>query len=225
MKNKTENPLNNWMILFSDCIQHMSKNDVNIILKNSTSIEVPGENVNTSGGFWDDSNILEPIFGCAIGYPVERWLQIFAHEYCHFLQFLDHDQCWLNFRSLRNEDTDKVFNNKPIEEWKLLQIIKFSKNIELDCEKRTVALLKKYKVPIDISTYIQKANVYIHFYNHIKTYRQWPPVDKVPYMIPSIIKTASTTFYKNYDEIPKAMLKEFEKHYPAKKKNNIIKES
>lgn len=223
MTKKIEMPSNNWMMLFSDCIQEMTRHNVKIILKNSKSIEVPRENITTGGGYWDDLDIENPTFGCAIGHPTEQWLQTFAHEYCHYLQWLEQDKIWLDYRSVRSEDVEKIFNNKAIEKWKLDQALDCSKMLELDCEKRTVALLNKYKIPINIPEYIQKANVYIHFYNHSKQYRQWYPLNKSPFKITSLIKTASTNFYKNYDKIPEAMSKEYKKHYPPKKTNNIIK--
>lgn len=220
--NKTKYPLNNWMILFSDCIQEMSKYNINIILEDSKSIKIQKENISVSGGFFDYSDKNNLIFACVIGYSFEQWSPVFIHEYCHFLQWLDRDQLWKDFYYLNAKSMDNIFNNKPVKKHILERNLNICKNLELDCEKRTVALLKKYKVDMDISAYIRTANVYIHFYNYMKRYRQWYPLTNVPYRIPALLKAAAPTFYKNYDEIPEAMLKQYEIYFPLKKKNNIL---
>lgn len=214
--------INNWMILFCDCIRNMSKYDVNIVLKKSKTIRIVEENITVSGGYWADYNEKNITFACTTGHPFEKWSQTFAHEYCHFLQWLDKGEVWKDFRKIKNEDLDKIFHNKPIKEETLDNVLRWSKNIELDCEKRTVKLLKKYKVDVDIKRYIQKANVYIHFYNYAKRYRQWYPANKNPFLIESLIVSAPDNFNGNYDEMPPEMLKEYEKHFPPKKTNRII---
>ena len=136
-------------------------------------------------------------------------------------------QGYYKFKSIDRNRTkiliDKIFHNKPVTKEALERNLNICKNLELDCEKRTVALLKKYKIDIDIGEYIRNANVYIHFYNYMKQYRQWYTPNNVPYKIPALLNAASPTFYKNYDEIPEKLLKEYQKYFPPKKKNNIIK--
>lgn len=221
--NKIKEPLNNWMLLFSDCIQELSKHNINIVLVNRKSTIIPKENTVVSGGYFDHSNKKKISFVCVIGHPFKQWSPIFVHEYCHFLQWLDNDQQWKDYYKLNDKTIDKIFHNKPVTKEALEKNLNICKNLELDCEKRTVALLKKYKIDIDISEYIRNANVYIHFYNYMKQYRQWYTPNNVPYKIPALLNTASPTFYKNYDEIPEKLLKEYEKYFPPKKKNNIIK--
>lgn len=112
----------------------------------------------------------------------KRFLGILAHEYCHFLQwkhefpgFARFDKhfpawnSWLNGkRNLNKKDLHIRF----------LAI----RNLELDCERRTVELIRKYKLPVNIEKYIQDANAYMYFYAYIKKHRIWPN-KKIPMTI------------------------------------------
>jgi hypothetical protein len=94
--------------------------------------------------------------------------ELFIHEFCHFLQWRDgpkkihagFDRAakfwdWLNNKRKINPGVD------------LLQ------ELELDCEKRAVRLIKKYNLPVDITKYCQSANVYISSYLFIEEKRSW----------------------------------------------------
>ncbi len=60
--------------------------------------------------------------------------------------------------------------------------------MELDNEKRSVAIIKAWDLPIDVKTYTQKANAYIQFYNWMFFTRRWCTPQNSPYKNP---KTAS----------------------------------
>ena len=48
------------------------------------------------------------------------------------------------------------------------------RDLELDCEKRTVKLMKKWKLSVNTRLYVREANAYIQLYNWMKEYRHWP---------------------------------------------------
>jgi hypothetical protein len=60
--------------------------------------------------------------------------------------------------------------------------------MELDCEKRSVAKIKQFKLPINIKEYIQKANAYIFFYRALSKTRKWTTKDKSPYTVEAVWK-------------------------------------
>ena len=45
--------------------------------------------------------------------------------------------------------------------------------LELDCDRRATALMKKHKLPIDVTNYIQESNSYILSYNYIHEHRNF----------------------------------------------------
>jgi hypothetical protein len=47
------------------------------------------------------------------------------------------------------------------------------KKMELDCEHRSVELIREWDLPINIDNYIKSANRYIYFYNFVRKYRTW----------------------------------------------------
>ncbi len=83
------------------------------------------------------------------------------------------------------------------------------KNLELDCEKRSVEKILKYNLPIDIKEYIQKANCYVFFYNHMKKTRQWVEGDLYKQ---GILEVIDTKWYESYDETPRKIEAMFKKY-------------
>jgi hypothetical protein len=53
--------------------------------------------------------------------------------------------------------------------------------IELDCERRTVELLRNLQAPIDLDEYTQKANAYVMSYVNVRKTRKWYDPLNPPY--------------------------------------------
>jgi hypothetical protein len=60
--------------------------------------------------------------------------------------------------------------------------------MELDCEKRSIEKIKKYKLPINVKEYTQKANAYMYFYRALAKTRKWTNKSKSPYSLTNIWK-------------------------------------
>lgn len=115
-------------------------------------------------GYFDyDEGVNEIVV--AIGRPLDNWVSTLAHEYAHFLQWLDRPDLYAD------EDVDDRFDDwlmlkreykSDKELWADLKVIRES---ELDAEMRTVALLRKHQLIKDIDDYIKMANAYILSYN------------------------------------------------------------
>jgi hypothetical protein len=215
------NGINRWLQLFFDSISELCDNNVKIILSRTDTIYIPEEGVHVNG-FWDDTDEKKLVFAYATGQTLDNWGPIFAHEFCHFLQWKDKEQIWYDYKNITTKESFDIYHNLPISQERLDFCLDATREIELDCEKRTVQLFKKYKIPIDIKNYIRGANAYIHFYNHIKKYRQWYPPGKMPYARKRLKEVASSRFYKDYNEIPLSMAELYKRYYPEKKKNKII---
>jgi hypothetical protein len=204
----------------ADCITDLSEHNVKIKLLRSKSVLIKEENIKVNG-YWDDSAKEGPTLVCAVRKPLDKWVPIFIHEYCHFLQWKEKTPLWKENQDITAHDMELIIHNKPIDEETLTHSLNVARELELDCEKRVVKLLKKYKIPVSVEAYIQKANVYVHFYNYIKQFRQWYKTDNIPYNNKRIISAASTEFYSSYDEIPEKLFKAYRKHYPVHHKSNL----
>ena len=52
-------------------------------------------------------------------------------------------------------------------------MFKTVQEMELDCERKSVEMIKKFDLPIDIEEYTSIANIYIFYYTYAKKNRCW----------------------------------------------------
>jgi hypothetical protein len=101
------------------------------------------------------------------------WLNVLAHEYCHFLQWLEssdqkmkkesnaqfivHEVSIGNYGRWSDKEVDRAF--------------RVIMEMERDCEIRTVRLLKQWGIKFDEQLYIKRANLYIYMHHMWKIYK------------------------------------------------------
>ncbi len=207
------NRSNNWLKLIGYCLSELSKYDVKVIFTQQPYIKMESEGISVRG-YWDDSNKQNVKLYCTISDNETDWVPIFAHEFNHFIQWKKKLKVWRNANNVYETDMYNIMHNKHISSRRLIRCLNTTRDLELDCEKRTVKLLCKYKVPINIKEYIRTANIYIHFYNYAKIYRSWFPNNNPPYDNYKIRRSTSTSFYPTYNSIPESLEKMFLKYYP-----------
>ncbi len=92
-------------------------------------------------------------------------------------------------------------NNQAIEYAQL------SCNVELDCDKRTVRLIRRLrkegKTTIDPKVYTQKANAYVMFWKMVAESRCWYEIGKQPYALPEVYSEFPNTFNLDYKKLPR----------------------
>ena len=121
---------------------------------------------------------------------VREWLDVLVHESCHLDQFLEKSKLWVSDgNSLLI--VEAWINKKNISERRKNKGFKNTIALELDCEKRTVAKIKKYNLNINKEEYIQKANSYLFSYLYSMIHRKWYPT---PYENPRIWKRMPKNF-------------------------------
>lgn len=102
------------------------------------------------------------------------WLGILAHEYCHFLQWLEKPQYILTSEDSAGVIVHNISIGQLVDNYSDCKIDKAFLRIaemERDCEKRTVALIKHWKLPINKDMYIRQANLYIYLHHMWKEYK------------------------------------------------------
>ena len=127
------------------------------------------------------------------------WIEIMAHEYCHLTQYIDGIPLWKkSIESLTL--VDEWFEGKNIKN--VSKHLGNCRDLELDNEKRTVKLIKKFNLNVDLDNYIKKANAYVHFYNYLKISRRWSKPENSPYKNKRLKAAMSNKFNMNYKKLP-----------------------
>lgn len=133
-----------------------------------------------------------------------RWLATLAHEFSHACQWAENapvwresfkGDCiwkWLNGGALKNPE-DKVV---------------YLRELEADCERRTIRLLKELRSPVDLALYSRGANAYVHFYNIIPETRKWYAKGKGPYEVPEVLAQANPTMDLDFSKTPSKLRRE-----------------
>lgn len=194
--------------LLEDTLKLASKNNITLKLVGKKKILADGAKCN---GFFSD-NPRELVVAC--GQPESEWIQTFIHESSHMDQFLEKSLVW-DTDITPNVDASDIFfewlDGKRKDMNLVKKCMKLLRNVELDCEKRTVKKIKKYKINIDIEAYIQKSNAYIFSYTYLLESRKW--VQGI-YFVEDVIKHSPKKFLKNpkdYDKIPKQLREAFDR--------------
>lgn len=157
---------------------------------------VLADGMRCSGYFDGDSEV--PVLAVARKSP--RWLGILLHEYCHLTQWAEGAPVW---KGDKNAAWQEWLDGKPVRGVK--QQIALSRELEADCERRTIRLIKELNAPIDVDHYTRGANGYIHFYNIIAEKRKWYLPDRRPYNMPTVLAAANPTLDSDFSKTPKAL--------------------
>jgi len=140
------------------------------------------------------------------------WLGILTHEYAHLTQWQDKSTNIWQTGSTGVTHLDDWLGGKKIRSIK--KAIEWSRDLELDNEKRTVKLIKKWKLPIDLNDYIKKANAYIQFYNWMRYSKRWSSPGNAPYSNKTIYEAMPANFRMNYKKMS-------DKYFKLYKEQNI----
>jgi hypothetical protein len=147
-------------------------------------------NIKCSGYFDSDNKHLV----VAMNHP--NWLGILVHEYCHVTQWVDDIDLWHKASSTKVDDWLGGKRIRSIDTH-----IGYSRDLELDNEKRAVRMIRKWKLSIDIDEYVKAANAYIHFYNWMGLTRKWSKPKNSPYLNERILSTMSPRFNMQYNHM------------------------
>lgn len=167
----------------------LSKTNTNLVL---TIESAKIDNNNVSGYFSDEDNEI------VITYE-NSWIETLVHEFNHYMQCKEESIYWTNLDYNNSNCLDLMWRwlDGEIELNKNDLTIIFSRirDLEHDCEKRTVKMIKSFDLPIDLEKYICEANIYILFYNLAKEKRCWFPADVGPSSMKDAFALIPKTIY------------------------------
>lgn len=170
------------------------------------------DNIKCSGYFQNPEKKEQGVLAVATDMNMENWLSILVHESCHMDQWEEGCDIWKLADKLNPNIIDEWLEGKEFSDKKIDDAINSTRDLELDCEKRTIEKIKKFKLPINIDQYIQKANCYIFYHNYVRLTRTWYNINNNPITNKQIYKLCNKDWYRDYNWIPKDLLEAFQKH-------------
>jgi hypothetical protein len=153
-----------------------------------------------------------PEFEVAMGSNPDRWIGVFVHEFAHFTQHVDKEPLYLNSDKPLTRFWNYLEKKRKTFKWEDVAAIQ---DMELDCERRAVSLIRKHRLPIDIEDYCQQANAQLLFYNEAARKQSWViKKGRLPYDVSAIKKMLPTKLMKPewYRESPEGFSEIIDKY-------------
>lgn len=164
----------------------------------SPADHVMADGLRCSGYF--DPEPSPPILAVAWGAGPRR-VGILIHEYCHLTQWAESAPVWL---ADEGSDWSAWLGGKSVRG--IGAQIERSRELEADCERRAIRLIRELEAPIDVEAYARAANAYIHFYNLMAKERRWFAKDRAPYLVPEVMAAANPVLDRDFSKTPRRLL-------------------
>jgi hypothetical protein len=161
-----------------------------------------------SGYFCDRDKVL----AVACGKPFKEWFEILIHEFCHLEQWKT-DPRWDKWTDACGKTWDWMGGGVIMNNTQLRNVLDDMVELEKDCEMRAVDKIRKWELPVNITQYVKKANVYLYSYHMLPTIKQFPTG---VHSDPALVEMAPKTFKKSYRKVPDDMAKYMVNKYKAK---------
>jgi len=180
---------------FIDHVESLcEKHKVTLDIRKSKFIWLDGAQV---AGYFD---ALEPEI--RVAGESNKSVGILVHEFAHMLQWLDKKSIWYTGISIDQDRFWEWLAGKRVNN--IDKIVDAIIQNERDNEIRTVKLIKKFNLPIDVSQYTREANAYLLLYHHVKNTRIWTSAKPKPAHIRRELRNACPDkFLPNYSEYAK----------------------
>lgn len=157
-------------------------------LYNVKFIEVDAKSVDKCAGYFLDydtpTKYLAELVIC-MKKPSKEWLPILAHEYCHLCQWRNDIKVWRDLSYPNNINScGEIWHYLEHPYSKVDNIEEHFINVrkmELNCDRRTVSLIQKLGLKVDLDSYKRMSFSYIHLYNYALQFRKWPKRGHMPY--------------------------------------------
>lgn len=165
------------------------------------------------GGYFDGDKATLAV-GC--GRPFDEWFSILVHESCHMDQWIEKDPTWDASYIGGVESVvllDLWFDHHiELTEEQIWKVVDASREVERNCEERTVAKILHYGLPIDAQEYAQKGNAYVYAYNMMGFTRKWYGTGNEPYLNRKVWKNLPADFNRDYSKTPKSVFDLYRLH-------------
>jgi len=178
------------------------KNGVKLTMSNSTSVDANGVKI---CGYFDP---VERELAIAINQPEANWISTAVHESCHMDQWKENTTIWkaCQFNNFDASEMLDMWLAKRVEltSKQRRAYIRSTMELELDCEIRTVAKIRKFDLRVDEEEYTKGAIAYIWSYKVVENTRRWWTI--VPYKVKEIVSRMPNKFPTNLSTVNKKYL-------------------
>lgn len=141
--------------------------------------------------YYESTGILsDKLLVVCIDYPLDVWLSTLVHEYGH----LEQD---INGAHQISSDIFTWLKHKKKHSSTLYKL----RDMELDCERRSLKNIDRFKLPLKKSEYAKKAAAYIHYYNYMLINPVWPKIP--PSSIDEIVNVMPNSLRGNFQKLGK----------------------
>lgn len=165
---------------------------------------------NNLGYFDEDSKLL---MVCTGRKEENHWLGVLIHESCHMDQWIEGSL--ISKKWGESPDIEAWLSGAKWRKAQVSDVIKKTISLELDCEKRSVAKIDKYKLGylINRDMYIKQANFYLYIIKALQVFRKWPKTNRPKSWNDRVYSMMPPYFRKSYAEYPEGFLEELKKMF------------
>lgn len=165
--------------------------------------------------FEDDSSLVlgyfDPHYKILKLANIEENFSTFIHEYNHFKQHQENTEIWR--LDLKSDLWDWVAGKIEYTPEKLEKRIASCRDVELDCERRTLIMIKKFGLSVDLKEYTKEAASYVYYYNYLAKSRKWFKRTEAPYNNKELLAAMPKNLNGDFSKTPKRIWKLYEKYY------------
>jgi hypothetical protein len=168
---------------------------IELVLSPSRNVVLTDDFTQDCSGYFCDR---DKAIVVACGRPFKEWFEILIHEFCHMEQWKD-DERWDKWTTACGKTWEWIAKDIMLNKSQFLKVLDDMVELEKDCEMRAVEKIKQWNLPINISMYTRKANVYLY------SYYMLPAIKKFPTGVHSdqiLVEMAPKVFKKSYRKVP-----------------------
>jgi len=171
---------------------------IELMLSPSKNVILTDDFQQECSGYFDEE---DKVLVVACGKPVNEWMQILVHEFCHMEQWKSDDRwevwadacgklwAWMDGTSIMNKS-------------QLSKVLDGMIELEKDCEMRAVEKIEKWGLPIDTELYTKRANCYLYSYGLMDKLKRFPTG---VYNDETLIEMMPIKFQKSYKKVSRAI--------------------
>ena len=180
--------------------QECKKHNIKCVLKNTKTVKLTEDD--RCSGYFDGESLV-------VAMNRSDAIQILVHEYGHLTQWAEQCDIWVQCE--KHESHERMYRWLAGERVRNIhKAIALCRDLELDNEKRSVKLIKKFNLNVNIDSYIKRVNAYVQFYNYLMISRKWCATTNIPYKNNRLLKVMPVKFNMDYSRLSKKVLKVFE---------------
>jgi hypothetical protein len=171
----------------SDC----ALNGITLTFAGTDSVKLPEEpDDQACAGFFDASRKMLQV---ATAIPFTNWLRTLLHEYNHLQQWIDCPETGTKTDEQLGLLWRWIAGQCELEHKTVVHICSVAVGCELDCEKRSVEMIKSLHLPWDTEQYIREANSYLYLYPIIADTGKWCS-KQAPYKVRELVSIMPAYF-------------------------------